>query len=67
MFLNVSKKQVGKIGGGRNNPTGVIDVAIMQSLTKNYEVDDLVADYGLVIFDECHRLSAKSFEKVANA
>ena len=66
MFLNVPKKQVGKIGGGRNKPTGVIDVAIMQSLTKNHEVDDLVANYGLVIFDECHHLSAKSFEKVAN-
>jgi superfamily II DNA or RNA helicase len=67
MFLNVTKKQVGKIGGGRNKPTRVIDVAIMQSLTKNNEVDDLVANYGLVIFDECHHLSAKSFEKVANA
>lgn len=67
MFLNVPKKQVGKIGGGRNKPTGVIDVAIMQSLTKNNEVDDLIANYGLVIFDECHHLSAKSFEKVANA
>lgn len=67
MFLNIPKKQVGKIGGGRNKPTGVIDVAIMQSLTKNHEVDDVVANYGLVIFDECHHLSAKSFEKVANA
>lgn len=67
MFLTVPKKQVGKIGGGRNKPTGVIDVAIMQSLTKNHEVDDVVANYGLVIFDECHHLSAKSIEKVANA
>lgn len=67
VFLNVPKKQVGKIGGGRNKPTGMIDVAIMQSLSKNNEVDDLVANYGLVIFDECHHLSAKSFEKVANA
>ncbi len=47
MFLNVPKKQVGKIGGGRNKPTGVIDVAIMQSLSKNHEVDDVVANYGL--------------------
>ena len=67
MFLNVPKKQVGKIGGGRNKPTGVIDVAIMQSLTKNHTVNDLVANYGLVIFDECHHLSAVSFESVAKA
>jgi superfamily II DNA or RNA helicase len=67
MFLNLDKKQVGKIGGGKNKPTGIIDVAIMQSLTKNHEVDDLVTNYGQVIFDECHHLSAVSFETVAKA
>lgn len=67
MFLNIPKKQVGKIGGGRRKPTGIIDVAIIQSLSKNQEVDDLVGNYGQVIFDECHHLSAKNYEKVANA
>ncbi|MDO9049370.1 MAG: DEAD/DEAH box helicase family protein [Methylobacter sp.] len=67
MFLNLTKKQVGKIGGGKNKPTGIVDVAIMQSLTKNHTVDDLVANYGQVIFDECHHLSAVSFESVAKA
>ncbi len=67
MFLNLPNKQVGKIGGGRNKPTNVIDVAITQSLTKKNAVDDLVANYGHVIFDECHHLSAVSFESVAKA
>lgn len=67
VFLNLPKKQVGKIGGGKSKPTGIIDVAIMQSLSKNNAVDDLVGNYGQVIFDECHHLSAKSFEIVANA
>lgn len=67
LFLNLSKKQVGKIGGGKNKSNGIIDVAIMQSLTKNHEIDDLVANYGQVIFDECHHLSAVSFETVAKA
>jgi len=66
-FLNLPKNQVGKIGGGKNKQTGIIDVAIMQSLTKNNNVDDLVANYGQVIFDECHHLSALSFESVAKA
>ena len=66
-FLNVPKNQVGKIGGGKNKPTGIIDVAIIQSLIKNHEVNDLVANYGQVIFDECHHLSAVSFESVAKA
>jgi superfamily II DNA or RNA helicase len=67
MFLNLANKQVGKIGGGRNKPTGIIDVAIMQSLTKKHTIDDLVANYGQVIFDECHHLSAVSFESIAKA
>lgn len=67
LFLNVSEKQVGKIGGGKNKPTGIIDVAIMQSLTRNQTVDDVVANYGQIIFDECHHLSAVSFEAVAKA
>ncbi len=67
MFLNLTKKQVGKIGGGKNKPTGIIDVAIMQSLTQKHTVNDLVANYGQVIFDECHHLSAVSFESIAKA
>lgn len=67
MFLNISKKQIGKIGGGKNKPTGIIDVAIIQSLNKKNAVIDLVANYGQIIFDECHHLSAVSFEAVAKA
>ncbi len=66
-FLNINKKQIGRIGGGKRKPTGIIDVAIMQSLSKQQQVDDLVANYGQVIFDECHHLSAVSFESVAKA
>ena len=39
----------------------------MQSLSKQHQVDDLVSEYGQVIFDECHHLSAVSFESVAKA
>ena len=45
-------------------PTGAIDVAVIQSLNKKGVVADLVADYGQVIVDECHHLSAFSFEQV---
>jgi superfamily II DNA or RNA helicase len=67
MFLQIDKKEIGKIGGGKRKPTGIIDVAIIQSLAKQQQVDDLGADYGQVIFDECHHLSAVSFESVAKA
>jgi len=43
---------------------GVIDVGILQSLNRKGEVSDLVAGYGQVIVDECHHVSAFSFERV---
>lgn len=36
----------------------------MQSLVRKGEVKDLVADYGHVIVDECHHVSAFAFEQV---
>lgn len=64
-FLNVPANSIGRIGGGRTRPTGLLDVAIIQSLVRKGVVDDRVAEYGHVIVDECHHLSAHSFEQVA--
>jgi superfamily II DNA or RNA helicase/very-short-patch-repair endonuclease len=64
-FLDVPAKSIGRIGGGRSRPTGMLDVAIIQSLVRKGVVDDRVAEYGDVIVDECHHLSAHSFEQVA--
>ena len=64
-FLDLPASAIGRIGGGRRKLTGVVDVAVIQSLVRGDEVDDIVADYGHLIVDECHHLSAVSFEKVA--
>ena len=64
-FLDVPARSIGRIGGGRNTPTGLLDVAVMQSLVKKGVVDDRVAGYGHLIVDECHHLSAHSFEQIA--
>ena len=64
-FLGVPAKSIGRIGGGRNTPTGLLDVALIQSLVKRGVVDDRIAGYGHLIVDECHHLSAHSFEQVA--
>jgi len=63
-FLNLPIKSIGQIGGGRRRASGIIDVAVIQSLNRKQVVDDLVANYGHVIVDECHHLSAVSFEQV---
>ncbi|MCL2337809.1 MAG: DEAD/DEAH box helicase family protein, partial [Firmicutes bacterium] len=59
---------IGRLGGGKNNVGGIIDIALIQSLAHGDEVKDtvkdLIKDYGMVIIDECHHVPAVSFERV---
>jgi hypothetical protein len=55
---------VGTIGGGKAKPTGLIDIAVMQSLSRQGEVHPLVENYGQVIVDECHHVGAVSFDAI---
>jgi predicted RNase H-like HicB family nuclease len=64
-FLDIADESIGQIGGGKRNPSGLIDVATIQSLSRKGVVDDIVADYGYIIVDECHHISDRSFEIVA--
>ena len=64
MFLDLPAKSIGQIGGGKNDPSGCVDVAIIQSSHDKAGVKDFVAEYGQVIVDECHHLSAFTFEQV---
>ncbi len=63
-FLGLSTKEIGQIGGGKTTKTGRLDVAVIQSLIRKGQVKDIVAEYGQVIVDECHHVSAFSFERV---
>lgn len=63
-FLSVSIDDIGQIGGGENKPNGRLDIALLQSLYRNNKVHDAVDKYGQVIVDECHHISAFSFEQV---
>ena len=63
-FLELPARSIGRIGGGRKKATGFLDVAVMQSLIRKGIVDEVVARYGQVIVDECHHVSASSFEEV---
>jgi superfamily II DNA or RNA helicase len=63
-FLDLPADAIGVIGGGRRKPTSIVDVAMIQSLSRKGVVDDIVADYGHLIVDECHHVSARSFEVV---
>jgi superfamily II DNA or RNA helicase len=64
-FLDLAPDQIGVIHGAKKHVTGVIDVALLQSLVRRGAVSDLVANYGHVVVDECHHVSAVSFEALA--
>ena len=64
-FLEIPREEIGRIGGGRKKATGRLDVALIQSMVRKGIVNDLVGDYGHLVFDECHHLPASSFEQVA--
>jgi superfamily II DNA or RNA helicase len=56
-FLDIEPRLIGQFGAGKKKPTVIIDVAMLQSLHHKGTVEDMVAEYGYVIVDECyHRL-----------
>lgn len=63
-FLGVGKGVVGTIGGGKAKPTGKIDIAVMQSLSRQGKINPIVENYGHVIIDECHHIGAASFDAI---
>jgi len=63
-FLRAEKGDIGTIGGGKAKPTGRIDIAVMQSISRRGEVDPLVETYGQIIVDECHHVGASSFDAI---
>ena len=64
----VDGAEIGVIGGGKKKPTGQIDIATYQSLInkKDNSIDPLIQEYGQIIVDECHHISAPRFEMVLN-
>lgn len=59
-------EHIGQIGAGKNARSGIIDIATMQSLFEGDEKDvkPFVAEYGMVLCDECHHVAAFTFEKI---
>lgn len=54
----------GQIGGGRSKTTGIIDIALLPTLARRRNVDEITAGYGFVIVDECHHIAAAAFSAV---
>lgn len=64
LFLGIPTKSIGALSNGRNKLTNHIDIAMLQSLSKKGNISEEVTRYGQVIADECHHISAFSFEQI---
>ena len=58
---------IGQLGQGKNSLGGIIDIALMQSLSRKDEVKECVKNYGMIIVDECHHVAAVSFDEILKA
>lgn len=64
LFLGMSMDEIGSFSGEKKRLSGRVDVALLQSLCRKGQVNDIVANYGHVIVDECHHVPAFTFEHV---
>ncbi|MFI9388395.1 TOTE conflict system archaeo-eukaryotic primase domain-containing protein [Kutzneria sp. NPDC052558] len=54
--------KAGQLGGGRHKTRGVVDIAMLQTLARKTDIEQLTSDYGLIVVDECHHIPAAAFE-----
>ena len=60
--LGLTIGQIGQIGGGKSRRTGVVDLAMLQTVARHDDPAALLDGYGLVVVDECHHVAADTFE-----
>ena len=63
-FLDVPPDAVGTLGGASGKPSGVIDAATVQALTRPGADATLLERYGHIVVDECHHVPAVSVERL---
>lgn len=61
-FLGIPKREIGVWGGTKNKLSGKVDIAMLQTLARKEDVEEISAIYGQIIVDECHHIPAASFE-----
>ncbi|OHC65243.1 MAG: hypothetical protein A2040_08905 [Rhodocyclales bacterium GWA2_65_19] len=61
-LLGLTSGEIGQVGGGRDRQSGVVDLAMMQSLARRDDLADFFRPYGFIIHDECHHVPAATFE-----
>lgn len=64
IFLDLPPNEIGTIKAGKVKPTGVLDVAMAQTLAHQKDWGTLSRQYGMIIVDECHHAASLQFETI---
>lgn len=58
---------IGTFSSQKNSTTGIVDIAMITSLGKEDNINQLVRNYGMIIVDECHHSAAATHSNVLRA
>ena len=58
---------IGTFSSQKDATTGIIDIAMITSLGREDNINEIVRNYGMVIVDECHHAAAVTHENVLRA
>lgn len=55
---------IGKLKGGKDTMTGIVDIAMVGSLYKKGKFHEKLNSYGMVIMDECHHAASATAQEI---
>ena len=62
--LGIPKSNIGQIGSTKKKPLQPITIAMVQTLARMKDVDDIASRFGTVLIDECHHMPSRMFRDV---
>jgi superfamily II DNA or RNA helicase len=63
-LTDLKKKSIGTLDAKEARRSGIVDIAMLQTLARDHESDRMLEGYGQIVIDECHHVPAVSFEAV---
>lgn len=63
-FLKIPIKEIGTLSGSKKKMTGIVDVGMLQSISRIEDLSEISEKYSQIIIDECHHIPATSFESI---
>lgn len=63
-FLKTRENIVGILQGGKNSMNGIVDIAMIESLANKENINEILSNYGMIIFDECHKAASETSIKI---